>query len=118
MDMGIDAANVLKKIRGIEPERGRISLYFDKQLWKEFQKHCEGLAASRVMEELAREFIASSGKKISVTNSLDSIDSSDQEIQDLVSLFKSLDHTQRAGFLFELRTAVDVGAAIHEKKIK
>lgn len=57
--MPTDANEILKRARGEEPERGRISLYIDKGLWQEFQGHCGESSASRVVEELMRDFLKS-----------------------------------------------------------
>lgn len=92
--MAIDAEKVLKRVRGTEPDRGRISLYFDKQLWKDFQNQCEGLAASRVIEELVREFIDSKSRPLT-TDLIDNESSTEILPSEIPKLLSKLSARQR-----------------------
>jgi hypothetical protein len=46
-----------KLINDLKTEKIRISLYVDKKLYKEFQKSCKDVSASRVVEALMKQFI-------------------------------------------------------------
>lgn len=45
-------------------DRGKITVYVDRQLYKEFQTRCktQQVSVSRVLEELMREFLAETAK--------------------------------------------------------
>ena len=64
--MAIDAKKMIKKIQGAETQRGRVSLYLNKALFEEFKASCDDVSASRVLEELMREFIESADVSASV----------------------------------------------------
>lgn len=57
--MAIDAEKILKYLRGEENKRGPVSLYLDKGLYAQFKKACAEITASKVLEELMREFLRS-----------------------------------------------------------
>lgn len=57
--MTIDARNIINKLKGEEPPRKRVSLYLNKELLADFKNSCGDLSASKVMEELMRQFIKS-----------------------------------------------------------
>ncbi len=60
--MAVDAKKVFEKLKG-ESDRGKVTLYLDKDLLKKFRKVCEpNTSASRVLEELMKEFIESAAK--------------------------------------------------------
>jgi hypothetical protein len=50
--------DILKRLDEAEG-RGAVSLYLDKELYKRFKKACGKVPASKVMEELMREFLGS-----------------------------------------------------------
>lgn len=52
----VDAKSILNRI-DTDNNRGKVSLYLDKELYERFKKSCGKAPASRVMEELMREFI-------------------------------------------------------------
>lgn len=62
------SSDVKKAIEKLKKEsgtpRGRVVLYFDKPLLKEFQTLCkkEGTSASKVLEEVMREYVTSAKK--------------------------------------------------------
>lgn len=56
--MLMDARKTIEKLKG-ETDRERTSLYLSKSIMEDFKTACEGVAPSRVMEELMREFIES-----------------------------------------------------------
>lgn len=62
MDMAIDAKKTLKRLRGEETKRGKVTLYLDKDLYGQFKKACSGMPSSRVVEALMREFVKSAKK--------------------------------------------------------
>lgn len=57
--MPVNPKYVLEKLRGNETDRGRVTLYLDKNLFKRFQEVCDDVSASRVLEEYMREFVES-----------------------------------------------------------
>lgn len=61
--MAIDAKKTLQKLKGEELNRGPVSVYLDKDVFKEFKKACGNVPHSRVLEELMREFIDSAKRK-------------------------------------------------------
>lgn len=55
----IDAKDILKRLENNE-NRAKVSLYLDKKIYDQFKKACgKQASASRVMEELMREFLES-----------------------------------------------------------
>lgn len=54
----IDAKAIKQKLE-LEEDRQKVSLYLSKSLYERFKKSCGKAPASRVMEELMREFIQS-----------------------------------------------------------
>ncbi len=57
--MSIDAKRLFERLKPKEPARGPISIYLDKELWKAFQDACGDISASKALEELMRELVAS-----------------------------------------------------------
>lgn len=61
MAVKIDAHKVLKVIREQKPERGKVSLYLNKDIYREFKKIClkEKVAAGETLDELMTAFVDS-----------------------------------------------------------
>lgn len=59
----IDAKKILNKLHGEEPPRGAVTVYLNKGLYKDFKSTCKEVSASKVMEELMRQFIDSANSK-------------------------------------------------------
>jgi hypothetical protein len=60
--MGIDGKALVKKLAtGKKSDREKTSLYLSKSIYKNFKKVCEGngIAASKVLEDLISQFIES-----------------------------------------------------------
>jgi hypothetical protein len=58
--MTIDGKKLLEKLSAARKEdRGRVTLYLSKPLYEEFRSRCGDIPASVVLEELLREFVAS-----------------------------------------------------------
>ncbi|MBS1983794.1 MAG: hypothetical protein JST16_06455 [Bdellovibrionales bacterium] len=55
----IDAKAIREKLLKEESDRGKVSLYLSKKLYKSFQKACGTLPASKVVEELMQAFVDS-----------------------------------------------------------
>lgn len=60
--MSMDAKKTIEKLRG-EADRQRMSLYLSQSTFKEFKELCAPLSASKVIEELMRQFIDESKNK-------------------------------------------------------
>lgn len=58
----INAQEIINKLE-LEDDRTKVSLYLSKSLYNRFKKACGKAPASRVMEELMREFLDSVKKK-------------------------------------------------------
>lgn len=60
--MGISGKAILKRLEADRSkDKGRVTLYLSKGLYKEFKKKCGKVPASLVLEELLKEFVATSG---------------------------------------------------------
>ena len=57
----MDVKKIKEKLRG-DSDRIRTSLYLSQSILSDFKKACYPIAPSKVMEELMKEFIASSQK--------------------------------------------------------
>lgn len=55
----MDAKRILERLKG-DADRERTSLYLSRSTMEEFKQACLEMAPSRVMEELMKNFIASS----------------------------------------------------------
>lgn len=55
----IDSKNIIERLKGDETPRGRVTVYLDKGLFKDFKGVCSvnDVSASRVLEELMKGFI-------------------------------------------------------------
>lgn len=58
----IDGKQILKKL-SVKSDRNRITLYLSKSLYEEFKDHCNDVTPSQVIEELMRQFIATTPKR-------------------------------------------------------
>lgn len=81
--MIIDARKVIDRLKNETGDRGRVVMYLSKALFKDFQKSCKnvGLSASKVSEELFKEFIESTS-----TNQVESISLIPQEVLDQMAM--------------------------------
>jgi hypothetical protein len=61
--MAIDAKTILKRLEEKQNDRGKATLYLSKSLFKDFKSKCGDHSASVVIEELMKEFIASTKSK-------------------------------------------------------
>lgn len=65
--MSIYAKRIVKKVKDdlSEDKKGRVTLYLNLRLYKEFQKAAKvnGLPASTIIEKLIEEFVSSQKKK-------------------------------------------------------
>jgi hypothetical protein len=57
--MAINAKTILKRLEENQNDRGKVTLYLSKGLFKEFKSKCGDHSASVVLEELMKEFINS-----------------------------------------------------------
>jgi hypothetical protein len=57
--MKINRKRILKHLDERKGDRGPVTLYLSKSLFKRFKASCGGYSASEVMEEMMREFISS-----------------------------------------------------------
>ena len=58
--MKIDGKKILERLAaGKRGDRTKVSLYLSESLYSEFKERCGEIPASQVMEELMKEFIAS-----------------------------------------------------------
>lgn len=53
----IDSKAILEKLE-LEDDRGKVTLYLSKSLYGKFKKICGKAPASRVVEELMKQFIS------------------------------------------------------------
>ena len=59
--MGINGKAILKRLEAKRVgDKGRVTLYLSKSLYRDFKKKCGDIPASIVLEELLKEFIATS----------------------------------------------------------
>ena len=58
----LDGKQILKKL-SVKSDRNRTTLYLSKSLYEDFKKHCDDVTPSQVIEELMRQFIATTPKK-------------------------------------------------------
>lgn len=61
--MTINAKTVLKRLDEKQNDRGKVTLYLSKALFKEFKSKCGEHSASVVIEELMKEFIGATEPK-------------------------------------------------------
>ena len=57
--MKIEGKKLLERLAKEQSDRTKVSLYLSKRLYDDFKKACGKVAASQVMEELMRQFLAS-----------------------------------------------------------
>ena len=76
--MPISANNILTKLRG-ESDRQRITLYMSKGIFEAFRKKCKDIAASKVLEEMMKDFVSSVDRP---------------ELDKLIELAKTLDRVE------------------------
>ena len=62
MQAKINGQEILKKL-SVKSDRAKTTLYLSKSLYEEFKLHCGEVASSQVLEELMRQFVASTGRK-------------------------------------------------------
>lgn len=62
MTAKIDGKEILKKL-SVKSDRARTTLYLSKSVYADFKKHCADVAPSQVVEELMKQFVASTPKK-------------------------------------------------------
>jgi hypothetical protein len=60
--MSLNGNKILKRLEEKQKDRGPVTLYLSKGLLKEFGSHCGKHSTSSVLEELMKEFIASTKK--------------------------------------------------------
>jgi hypothetical protein len=65
--MAIIGKKILKRLEEKQNDRGPVTLYLSRSLFKDFGSRCGNYSASVVLEELMLEFIASTGNKIKKT---------------------------------------------------
>lgn len=53
-------AHTIKEKLELEIDRGKVSLYLSKRIYRDFKRACGQAPASRVMEELMKKFIENS----------------------------------------------------------
>ena len=65
MKKSINAKKVLKKVREEKSDRQKVTVYLSKSKYDEFKAVCEneGLATSKVFEEIISSFLESNRKK-------------------------------------------------------
>lgn len=61
--MKINAEEIIEKLSKSEPIRKPISIFLDRPLYERFKTACGKVSASRVIEELMRQFLDSRKKK-------------------------------------------------------
>ncbi len=61
--MTIDGSKILAKVKANKSDRKNVTLYLSEAVYKKFQAACGELSASEVLEELLKEFIATSKKR-------------------------------------------------------
>lgn len=59
--MAIDPKRIFEKLKNGN-DRGKVTLYFTKAIYKDFKKACGSHSASQVLEEMMKEFITASPK--------------------------------------------------------
>ena len=61
MSARLDALKILRILRTSKPNKGKVSLYLNKDVYEQFQKACEkeGVAAGETMDELMNSFVQS-----------------------------------------------------------
>jgi hypothetical protein len=59
MDEPISANKILSKLKTLDSDRKKITLYLSESLYSEFRNACGDIAASRVIEELMTAFLKS-----------------------------------------------------------
>lgn len=62
--MKIDRSEIIKNAKE-KPKRSSSAIYLEQELFKEFKTDCKanGVSASKVLEELMRQFLANKKKK-------------------------------------------------------
>lgn len=58
--MAMHSGKILKRLDEAQKDRGKVTLYLSKSLFSKFKTKCGDHSASVVLEELMKEFIASS----------------------------------------------------------
>ena len=61
--MKADFKTLLDKVKRQETDRGPVSMYLDKNLYKDFQKLCGDVPASKILEQFMREALGSTDPK-------------------------------------------------------
>ena len=62
MQPKINGQEILKKL-SVKSDRTKTTFYISKSLYEEFKRHCGEIASSQVLEELMRQFVASTGPR-------------------------------------------------------
>lgn len=52
----INRREILNKLKAEGRDKKKVTLYLSEALYKEFQKACDGVPASRVIEEMIKKF--------------------------------------------------------------
>lgn len=65
MKLELDGKEILERVAKVKNDRGRVTLYLSKGLYKQFQEKCDeaDASASLVLEELIKAFVQSTSEK-------------------------------------------------------
>ena len=55
----IDGKKIIERIKKSSDDRKKVSLYLSETLFESFKRACSEVSASRVMEELMKDFVES-----------------------------------------------------------
>lgn len=58
MQSKINGQEILKRL-SVKPDRTKTTFYISQSLYEEFKRHCGEITSSKVLEELMRQFVAS-----------------------------------------------------------
>lgn len=62
MQPKINGQEILKKL-SVKSDRTKTTFYISKSVYEDFKRHCADVSASQVLEELMRQFVASTGPR-------------------------------------------------------
>ncbi len=54
----VNRKDILSKLKSEGKDKKKVTFYLSESLYKEFQKACDGVPASQVIEELMKDFIS------------------------------------------------------------
>ena len=63
MQPKIDGQEILKKL-SVKSDRTKTTFYISKAVYEDFKHHCADVTPSQVLEELMRQFVASTSPRI------------------------------------------------------